>query len=212
MTTDEKPATRLPRVNFGFGLCALAGVLLLIAQARPAVEGVAKDGPRQYGFPSSVAVFGIIVIVVFGYLAVRGWDGWRVIGLALASAAAGYVGLIAVSMRISKDYRKGTDTTLLLGGQLIAAAGIVLVVGLAIAAFVPEWSPGAVSPNVALACAVAGILFVPLAGVGVGLGKRARARDDDEARRKGAAAIVLGVVILAGWVFGIGLGAGFANP
>lgn len=214
MTTDARPRARSLRINAGFAICALAGVLVTIAQSRPAVDGVVDGLPRRYSFSSSLALFGIVAIVVFGYLAVRGWDGWRIAGLALAGAAAGYVGLLAVGMRVSKDYDRGTDTTLLLGGQLIVAAGIALVVGLAVAAFVPSWSSSHLSPNVAIACAIAGVLLVPLAAVGIGLGMRARAdTDGDEpGGRKGAAAVVLGAVILAGWVFGIGIGIGLANP
>lgn len=212
--TDERPFRR-GAVNVGFLVCALAGIVAVIASRLDLARGPA-EGERAVTLSAGngIALLGGVAAAVFVLLAFFGGQTpARVAGLTIAATAAWLAGLTAVGAKLSREFESGAGTDLRSGGWVLLLSAALFLAGMYLAAFRAEWvGGGPVSSALPIALAVGGLILPPLQGLAIGLGATLRRSEDLLTRRRGVGAIFLASFAAVGWVCVVAGGLLFGSP
>jgi hypothetical protein len=181
----------------------IAGIITLFLGGRAVVSGVNGAGAATRAvMPGTVLIMGVLMVLGFAALVVIGHEpAFRVGGLVLGTLATVVIVAPVISARVSERFAKDSSVTLLGGGKLAIAAGVLSMLTAIIAGLFPAWPPAKPgTANIALICAALGLLVPPLGAIGLGLGRQSRQDPDTQMSRRAVAAVVLGLTALISWL------------
>jgi hypothetical protein len=224
--------TRQRVMSVGLAFAVVSSVVAISAGGRALVSGPGRAGTSTLVIvlPSSTSlVFVIAAGVLLALLVIRG--AWaKLVGAAVAFGLAGTEALMVTIAKTSTRFAAGASVHLERGGQLLAIAFVIAIVGVVVmivgarellpadgptepardAAGLPV-RPGAAV--IALGFSLLGVVFFPVAPVGVIMGLVAywqivRAGDQVPGRNIALVAVILGTTWISLWtilVFATGI-------
>jgi hypothetical protein len=214
------PATLLGRI--GFGVAAAGGALT----AATAGSTAATQGGFSSIEVTGGAWIGVVAAVLCVAAAAAPWAWARLVGLGVSSLFALIVAFAVIGFRTSDDFVPGVDVSLGTAGWLMVIGSLTLFAGTALAVIhlrvpvrgpVPGAAPGDGKGAASMVLGIVGLLLPFLSAPAIGLAQFAM--DDVRAtegrtggRGMAIAGLVLGIVSLSLWAFGLLLGMLLAQP